>query len=523
MYRYFYDYAQEILGYEYTGLILLAGVVISTLTLIIMLTPNWRRRMKQAGESDGKLAIILCYFYSACKVGFGLLVLLTLCAMLHVQSGLMSERQGQVTQKNYDAVKTKWGIAHEIRQLYVSLGITQKITQENFAGGGNREVADASETFLEGGENYRQLSDETFTVKRDKENKIIDPLSISRRKVFLRRKILKGSAVTESNTKFFIKYNPRYLGGAGYAGYSYTATLGFTVVNKHPTPAQAYFSFALPGNGYGVFDNLSIIIDGSEQPLLDYEEGALKWSKLLAANATHEIRISYKSRGLDYLRYTPGNFLKSCKASISIDGFDAKRLNFPIGGMSPQNELKKIAGDKFTLNWDLSNAVTNYSIGVIIPSPSQPGFTAGRILREAPLGLLLLALTLAVSRYIINRKPNFTAIGLTLLLSYLGYALFAHLSDTTASFYTALSLSLLIAGFVCMIFWLLYDRFSFKGLQSMIIALIFCSGYPLAVFYKDYSGVVLNATYIALVFYLMILYVIYRKGVDTPQDDNEEL
>ena len=125
--------------------------------------------------------------------------------------------------------------------------------------------------------------------------------------------------------------------------------------------------------------------------------------------------------------------------------------------------------------------------------------------------------------YDINRKPNFTAIGLTLLLSYLGYALFAHLSDTTASFYTALSLSLLIAGFVCMIFWLLYDRFSFKGLQSMIIALIFCSGYPLAVFYKDYSGVVLNATYIALVFYLMILYVIYRKGVDTPQDDNEEL
>lgn len=527
MYRYFMQAVSEFFGSENASFALLALGGVAALTLIVLLTPSLRRRLEGLGESARLWGQAAYFAFHTLQVMLVLAGLFLVCALLHIQSGLLSERQGQVTQRNYDAVRTKWGIPQELRMLQASLSVTEKVTEETFAGEGNREIAVPSTEMLDDADGYKLLSDESFPVKRNKDGKVIDPLEVARRMVALRRRVLPQRAVVSSAAEFDIKYNPRYLGGAGYPGYEYKACLRYEVINDSGAPALSSFSFALPGGGYGVYDNLRILVDGAVQKGVNFEDGALCWRRVLPAGARARVEIAYNSRGLQYLRYTPGSFLERCQAVMRVSGFNASRLDFPIGAMSPNTDLKTLRGENFTLNWDLANAVTNYSIGIIVPSPIQPGFAASVILKQAPLGIVLLLVALLISRRMMGLAFGYVSFAFALVLCYFGYALFAYLSDGVESFYTAYLLALLLPALLGGVFWVLYEGGRYAGWQSAGLYLLFAAGYPLTVYHQNYSGVILNCGYIALTLYLMGLYVFLRrrrggasKSDDTPADSS---
>ncbi len=510
MYRYFLEAASEMLGGQYAGVLLLTLGGLAALTLIVLFLPPLRTRLDGLGTSGRIPAQILFFAFHSLQVLLALTGLFLICALLHVQSGLLSERQGQVTQRNYDAVRTKWGIPQELHMLHAALSVTEKVTKETFAAGGDRELIVPAEELLQEQQDEKILSDESFPVKRDKDNKVIDPLEVARREVTLRQRTLPGRAVVSSAAEFDIKYNPRYLGGAGYPGYEYQALLQYEVVNSTDAPALGAFSFGLPGSGYGVYDNLHIKVDGESQKGLTFEEGSLQWRRVLPAHARLAVEISYNSRGLQFLRYTPGNFLERCQAVMRISGFDASRLDFPIGAMSPNTDLKTLRGDRFALNWDLANAVTNYSIGIVVPSPVQPGFAASVILKQAPLGIVLLLLALLISRKLLGYGFCRLSLAFSLILLYFGYALFAYLSDGAESFYTAYCWSILPPALFGAGFWALRDWRTYTGWQSAGLYLLLAGGYPLAVYQQDTAGILLNFTYLALTLYLMGLYLAGR-------------
>ena len=149
--------------------------------------------------------------------------------------------------------------------------------------------------------------------------------------------------------------------------------------------------------------------------------------------------------------------------------------------------------------------MTNFSIGVIVPAPKQPGFEVARLLREAPPGLAVLALLLVVTRLLLGARVELLPLGLSVLASYLAYTAFAGVSDLAGSFPAAFALGMTVPAAAGALFWLRRDGRGLLGLQSAALHVLFTVGYPLAVYFEGSTEAVLKTGYVVLAAYVMFL------------------
>jgi len=184
-----------------------------------------------------------------------------------------------------------------------------------------------------------------------------------------------------------------------------------------------------------------------------------------------------------------------------------ERLNFPIGAMSPDDDLAKLSGEEYTLHWDLSRAVTNFSIGVIVPPPKQPGFEVARLLADAPPGLALLALLLVLTRLLLGARVEMLPLGLSVTAAYLAYTAFAGVSDMAGSFPAAFAAGFALPAFAGAALWLGRDGRGLLGAQSAALHVLFTAGYPLAVYFESATEALLNTGYVLLAAYAIFLAV----------------
>jgi hypothetical protein len=313
-----------------------------------------------------------------------------------------------------------------------------------------------------------------------------------------------------------LKSNPRQLGGATYPGYEDQWLFRYIVENRSPFSTQAVLRFPLPGAGYGIFDRFIVKVNQEDYvPHLSYREGNLEWRMVMKPLEKCHIEIGYNSRGMGYFRYRPSDMRQHCKVTLKMEGVDSKRLNFPIGSMSPMTDIKTILGDNFTLNWDLSRAVTNFDIGYTMPTEAQPDYYIIKMLREAPIGLVLMCLVIILTRKLLRRPIRITAVGLAALTYYLTNILVAYLNDMTSSFALAFAVTTIPITALVFIFWLMLDTNRYSAIQTGIIFGLFAIGYPLAVLAGDLSGTILHTGYIVLLLYIMLLFVTNSKALKT--------
>jgi hypothetical protein len=506
MYRHFFQQMTEAFGAAGSKLLLLILPALMLLALLVLGSAVWRRRLAAMEDAPGRWPLFWNLVVNFLRVAFAVGGIAFLCVMLRVEAGLFAERHGRVTQRNYDAVTSKWGLPHEQGELRVRHAVWQTATVEEFAGGGSRTLKGAeSEPALAGAEDEEVLSDETFDAKRGEDGKPADPHEVVRRVKKRLRVVEPAEAIASGEINVEIRNCPRFLGGAGYAGFEDACNFQYTVTNPLPRAAGAHFEFPLPAEGRGLFDRLSIRVDGQEVRGLRYAEGSLRWSRAMASGEQLKVEVSYQSRGLEHFRYLPGQMREKYLVALRLRGVPRERLNFPIGAMSPKDDLAALSGEDYTLHWDLSRAVTNFSIGVIVPPPKQPGFEVARLLREAPPGLAMLALLLAVTRLLLGAKVELLPLALSLLASYLGYTAFAGVSDLVDSFPAAFALGVTVPALAGAIFWLRRDGRGLLGLQSAALHMLFTVGYPLAVYFDSTTEAVLKTGYVVLAAYVMFL------------------
>ncbi|GEM_PF-1193484 len=508
MYRHFYQALMNFAGDTMGHVLLWLAPTVLLLTALILGSRPWRRRIDALGQAQGRWAALLLLVVNFLRLAAGAGIVGVLCLFLLVEAGLFAERHGRVTQRNYDAVKSKWGVAHEQRELSVAHYVWQRVTVEEFAGGGSRRVTEDGPRPEDHSLDQEVLSDETFDVVLDEDGRPRNPRAVSRRKVTRQARCVGRGGIESADIDLTITRTPRYLGGAGYAGFEDDCTFAYTVANRTGRSTYAVFRFPLPGGGQGLFNELAVSEDG--EPLLDsvtYADEALRWSRLMQAGEKVGLTVHYESRGLEYFRYWPGNLRRHYRVRAHLRGIAPERLNFPIGSMSPDTDLDALSGEDYELAWDLSNAVTNYSIGVIVPAPRQPGFEVARLLRQAPVGLALLAGSLVVTRLLLGAGASILAIGLCVLAHYLGYATTAHVSDLVNSFPGAFAWGMALPTAAGAGFWLARDRWTWAGVQSASLHVLFTLGYPLAVWVEDLSGTILHLGYSALAAYVMLLAV----------------
>jgi len=488
-------------------LALVAGVGLLAVAVLLLLSGAWRQGVTEARRRGGWRAVVMGLVNGLLTLIVGATLVAAFGAAMLVQSGLFDERHGQVTQANYQAIQTNWGQPHEQRELAVAHYVTEKKTFLLLKDG--RQVPEDEI----GGDEAGLIGENPVKVTRDV------------------RKCVPQNSIVSGMVAVDVRMNYRQKGSAFYTCYEDDWTLDYLVRNRSDQATEAEFRFPMPAS-QGKYDRFTIQVDGKEfGESLVLKDNAQTWTMPMAPGQEVRVAVAYRSRGMEYLRYTPAPMAHRETYKVTMRLFPntargdepargpqrfrwAEHMALPIGSMTPDARHDSPAdGDPMVLEWNMTNAVTSLGMGIILPDLKQPGWYVARLLHEAPLGLALLAATLVVTWMLLGRGTHLVSLGLLVVAYYLFYTILAYLSDHSTSFALCFVLAAaatlgLSAGYL----WLGWGR-RFAAHQSLALVAAFTVYYPLAVVLEDWTGLMLQVLYWLLAAYAAGLAVamLYRR------------
>ncbi|MCA1602924.1 MAG: inner membrane CreD family protein, partial [Acidobacteria bacterium] len=170
---------------------------------------------------------------------------------------------------------------------------------------------------------------------------------------------------------WYSTYNVAFSGVYGFRNSSdKEETVDFVL--KYPT-AQA------------MYDDLTLAVDGAALPVTSRDNGSMGRMNV-APGRTTQLRVGYRSQGLDEWRYSFGGQDVTQVRDFSLKmKTNFKDIDFPDNTLSPSKKLETDDG------WDLTssykNLLSGYQIAMVMPEKLQPGPLAGRISLFAPVSL----------------------------------------------------------------------------------------------------------------------------------------
>jgi hypothetical protein len=348
-----------------------------------------------------------------------------------------------------------------------------------------------------------------------------------KRKIKVRREIPQNSIVRgKVDVDLHLNYRP--MGSAFYTCYTTNWKLDYTVKNRSNKTTEADFRFPQDRT----YNNLAILVDGKRLKTEDlmYKNGAQTWSMPMAPGQEVSVAISFDAKGMDSIRYIPASMAMREDYKVTMKIFPCvatkdeaargeqqltrKKISPAMGAMPADRvEDASAAGQPMTLGWDLKSAATNQDVGVRLPEERSEGYLyCGRLLHEAPEGVLLLVGALIVSWMLLGRQPDLFSLAFLAVSYGLYYTLLGYLSDVipsfAASFAIAAAATLFLAGLYLWFGW----GCNFAAHQTFALVAVFTVYYPLAVTSlgitsEDYSGLMLQILYWGLAAYAALLAV----------------
>ncbi len=262
----------------------------------------------------------------------------------------------------------------------------------------------------------------------------------------------------------------------------------YTVQNTFDEPVTAIVSLDFPTSG-AMYDDFQFAVGEQSVRPRGGDTQALKASVELGAGEGTDIRLTYRSRGMDRWRYrfarsitTVSNF------HLAVDtDFDA--YDFPPRTISASSKTRTPEG--WHLEWDFSSLVSDAELGVEMPHPLNPGVLASRMSYFAPVSLLFfftVLVVLSAMRHVNLHPMHYFFMGAGFFAFHL---LFAYLADHLAvevAFVasTIVSLGLVISYLGRVTGW----RFALReaGLSQFLFLVLF----SYAFFYEGYTGLVIT-------------------------------
>jgi hypothetical protein len=256
-------------------------------------------------------------------------------------------------------------------------------------------------------------------------------------------------------------------------------------LNKTAT-ATVTFEFPSPGTLYDDFEfrvnDVHTIPSGSDGHRLRTEIE-------LPPGKEADIHIAYKSRGLDQWQYSFGVGIINVKNFFLSVNTDFREFDFPANTISASKKTPTPQGWK--LEWEFTNLVSDFDVGVKMPYKLNPGPLASRMSYFAPVSLLFFFTVLMVLGAVkgTNLHPmHYFFLGAAFFAFHL---LFAYLVD-----HVPLGLSFVIAAVVSMLLVISYlwravgARFALR--EAGISQLLFLVLFSYAFFFEGYTGLVIT-------------------------------
>ena len=333
----------------------------------------------------------------------------------------------------------------------------------------NRQVED-----LWGSEHYQKAPTVTLkTIQKvgDKEKEVITPVELD-----------------SSNIKVDLKLQPRRKGLLWYSTYDVDYVADYVFDNPLNESAESTVIFFFPATGT-IYDAFVFRVNDTEiTPNADNGYEGIHAVVNVPPQKEVTIHVAYKSRGLDRWHYSFSEGITTVKNFSLTAVTDFKEYDFPPQSISPSTKTQTKNG--WTLQWTFNNLVSDFDIGIQMPTKLNPGPLASRMSYFAPVSLLFFFTTLIVLGAVSDRNlhpMHYFFLGASFFSSHI---LFAYLVD-----HLLLEVAFIIAALVSMILVATYLYRAAGGrfaLWVSVAQLVFLVLFSYAFFFEGYTGLVIT-------------------------------
>jgi len=307
----------------------------------------------------------------------------------------------------------------------------------------------------------------------------------------------------EHRQKGLLWYSTYKVGFAGAYSFRNTSDKDQTVtfVLNFPT-AQA------------IYDDLVFTVD--DVPLmLKNEKNSASGTARVAAGKTANLKVGYKSRGLNDWHYSfggvgnPGDdsqYRTSTADVAQVRDFSLKMttnfkdIDFPDNTLSPTEKTETPNG--WDLSWNYKNLVSGYQIAMTMPEKLQPGPLAGRISFFAPVSLFFfffLMLIITTLRGIELHPMNYFFLAAAFFSFHL---LLAYLVDHV-SIHMAFGICSAVSIFLVVSYLRLVVGTRFATREAALAQFIYLVAFSYAFFLKGFTGLAITIGSILTLFVVM--------------------
>ena len=304
--------------------------------------------------------------------------------------------------------------------------------------------------------------------------------------------------VESSDIRVALHLDQRKKGLLWYSGYSDKFDGTFSFTNPADSPRSVTFAVRLPAE-HAVYDDLCMTLDGT--PLAATSQGGIaSATSIVNSHSTVKLNVSYRSQGLDTWTYSFGDTASavnnfSLRMSTDFSGFD-----FDESTLAPTSE--RINGTGHELDWQYSNLVSGFPIGIRMPEKIQPGPMAGRIIFFAPVSLFFFFFALFILttvRGIPLHPMNYFFLACTFFSFHL---LLAYLVDHI-SIHLAFPICSLVSIFLLVSYLRLVVSPRFAMFQAGLIQLVYLVLFSYAFFFEGFTGLTITIGVILSLFIVM--------------------
>jgi hypothetical protein len=333
----------------------------------------------------------------------------------------------------------------------------------------NRQVED-----LWGSEHHQKAPTVTLkTIEKvgDKEKEVITPVELE-----------------SSNIQVDFGLEHRRKGLLWYSTYDVDFDALYTFKNPLDERAEATVIFFFPASST-IYDAFEFRVDELQiTPNENNSYDGIDAVMDVPPQGEVTIHVAYKSRGLDNWRYSFSDGITTVKNFSLKAVTDFAEYDFPPQTISAST--KTPAQNGWVLEWNFNNLVSDFDIGVQMPTKLNPGPLASRMSYFAPVSLLFFFTTLIVLGAVNDRNlhpMHYFFLGASFFSFHI---LFAYLVD-----HLLLELSFIIAALVSMLLVGTYlyraagRRFALWVSGAQLVFLVLFS---YAFFFEGYTGLVIT-------------------------------